>query len=301
MKKFALLKSKNILFLILVFHIQLGFAQYAPNPTRDNKTIEHTYYSLSYSEKDEQAEWVYYELTREEALGGASRTDNFRPDDAISTRSATQADYAKSGYDRGHLAPAADMGFNDVAMSESFYFSNMSPQNPSFNRGIWKKLEALTRNWALEYGAIHIATGPILNEEFETIGANKVSIPKYYYKVIYDEINQKAIGFILPNANSNAHLTSFAVPIDQVEELTGIDFFYQLNDELENQLETSFDTNLWLWTSTKTKAEVEEDTDDVEISHTNSTSQQCKGITQSGNQCQRKTKNASGYCTQHEK
>ncbi|MFV0554111.1 MAG: DNA/RNA non-specific endonuclease [Mangrovibacterium sp.] len=285
------MRKTLILNLTLLLVSFATWAQYTPQPTGNNQLIKHQYYSLSYSEKHEQAEWVYYELTREEAQGGASRTDNFRPDEAVKTQSAQLADYARSGYDRGHLAPAADMGFNATAMSESFYFSNMSPQDPSFNRGIWKKLEALTRNWALEYGAIHIATGAILNEDFPTIGTNQVSVPRYYYKVIYDEQNQKAIAFVLPNSNSSEPLQSFAVPIDQVEQLTGINFFYQLSDSLENQLEASCDVAQWIWNSSSTPKKSIGGTSAV----------QCKATTQAGTRCKRNTTNESGYCHQHEK
>ncbi|MFV0365858.1 MAG: DNA/RNA non-specific endonuclease [Mangrovibacterium sp.] len=294
-------KVTHFLGTVLVFLLsyQFSFAQYCPQPTSGNLLIHHTYYSLSYSEKHEQAEWVYYELTQEEAKGGASRTNNFRPDNAVKTQSAQLADYNGSGYDRGHLAPAADMGFNDTAMTESFYFSNMSPQDPGFNRGIWKNLEALVRNWGLTYGAIHIATGAILNEDFPTIGSNEVSIPKYYYKVIFDANQQKAIGFILPNASSSANVQSFTVPIDEVERLTGIDFFYQLEDTIEETLESTFDVAQWTWSSTAKTAP--KTTTKASESNTETSVNQCKATTQAGTRCKRKTSNANGYCTQHDK
>ena len=114
-------------------------------PTNNGELVHHPYYSHSYSEQYEQAEWVFYEIKKERVLGLVRRTDNFRSDEKISTNSATLSDYKGSGYDRGHLAPAGDMSFNYTAMSESFYMSNMSPQHPSFNRGIWKMLESLVR------------------------------------------------------------------------------------------------------------------------------------------------------------
>ena len=125
----------------------LSFSLFASDkdflPTGGNgQIVYHNGFSLQYSEQREQPIWIVYELIKEEVVSKAiSRTDNFRPDHSIKTGSATLADYKASGYDRGHLAPAADMGHSKESMSDSFYLSNMSPQVPQFNRGIWKKLE----------------------------------------------------------------------------------------------------------------------------------------------------------------
>lgn len=181
-------------------------------------------------------------------MGQIDRTDNFRADSTVSTGSASLADYKGSGYDRGHLAPAADMKFSDSAMRESFFMSNMSPQDPSFNRGIWKKLEAIVRQYAYDHQNIFIATGPVLNKEsFPTIGPNQVSIPEYYYKVILDyrEPEIKAIGFYIPNEKGSSPIEAYAVPIDVIEGLTGINFFSQLPDDVEEILESDFDISLW--------------------------------------------------------
>ncbi len=195
---------------------------------RDEKdVISYSGFSLLYDEKHEQARWVAYELTQAETVKGVERSNNFREDPNISTRSASNEDYSKSGYDRGHLAPASDMGWSTTSMEESFYYSNMSPQNPGFNRGIWKKLETQLRNWASDHDAIYVVTGPVLSEGLPTIGPNRVSVPKYYYKVILDnqEPGLHGIGFILPNEPSKLSLSSFAVSIDSVEKVTGLDFF----------------------------------------------------------------------------
>ena len=201
---------------------------------------------MSYNEKHEQANWVVYKLTANQLSGIFSRKDNFKIDAKVLTGSARLSDYKGSGYDRGHLAPAADMKISKISMSESFLMSNMSPQHPGFNRGIWKKLEELVRNWALKEETIYIATGPILEDNLPYIG-NNVSIPDYYYKVIldYSQPDIKGIGFILPNAKSNIPLTDYAVSIDKVEELTGIDFFTNLPDEIEMGIESSYNISLW--------------------------------------------------------
>ncbi len=221
-----------------------------PAFSADDPIFWYNGFTLLYDETHEQARWVAYELTADEVLEKvADRTDNFRPDPQVASGSAHKDDYYKSGYDRGHLAPAGDLGWSEESMSDSFYFTNMSPQEPGFNRGIWRELEELMRDWAVEAGSILITTGPILEEGLPSIGENQVSIPKSYYKVIidYTEPVLRGVGFIMDNKKSSEPLASFAVPIDQVEELTGIDFFFALPDQLEEALEADYDESLWVY------------------------------------------------------
>ena len=211
--------------------------------------VSHLGYTFLYNEDHEQASWVAYELTNEETSKTVERTDKFLPDPSVKTGTANNNDYLNSGYDRGHLAPAADMGWSETAMAESFYYSNMSPQQPSFNRGIWKKLEELVRTWAVEYTSLYIVTGPVLKPGLPSIGANKVSVPKYYYKVIldYTEPELKAIGFIMPNENIDHAIYDYAVSIDSVEKFTGIDFFPSLPDGQEKIIEATRCIPCWTW------------------------------------------------------
>ena len=206
-------------------------------------------FDLGYNEAGEQASWVVYVLTKDEVVNGSvSRSDNFRADTSISTGSASLADYRGSGYDRGHLAPAGDMTWDKEAMSQSFLLSNMSPQSPSFNRGIWADLEATIRTFAATEGSVYVVTGPVLTDgPYDTIGDNGVSIPNAYYKVVldYNEPEKKAIGFVLPNEGSDKDLSKFATSVDEIEELTEIDFFPQLPDEEETVLESSFEVDSW--------------------------------------------------------
>ena len=217
------------------------------------KLIQHAGYSFVYSEEHEQAKWVAYVLNNKELDGTFGRSDNFREDPSVSSGSASNLDYAKSGYDRGHLAPAADMKWSEKAMSESFYYSNMSPQLPAFNRGIWKILEEKLRDWALENDSILIVTGPILPSKTEkklaTIGPNSVTVPEYYYKAILDFKNEKSksIAFILPNKGSKMPLKSFVFTIDSLEKLSKIDFFYKLDNKLETSVESWFCKECWTW------------------------------------------------------
>ena len=213
------------------------------------EVIEHTGYTLSYNEKYEVPEWVAYELTREEVVTqSVERKDNFREDKAVTTGSATLNDYKKSGYDRGHMAPAADFRWSFDAMNDTFYLSNMCPQTHAFNAGIWSDLEEAVRSIAYEDECIYVVTGPVLTDgPYETIGENKVAVPKYFYKVILDYTAPtiKAIGFIMPHENSKEPLSYFAVTVDEVEDITGLDFFPLLPDDEEEKLESSLDTTLW--------------------------------------------------------
>ena len=217
-----------------------------------NDIVSHTYYTLSYSEDHEQAEWVYYVLNSNQLNSSTERKNNLRPDNKVKTSSAQLYDYKGSGYDRGHLAPATDMKYNTISMSESFFMSNMSPQSPSFNRGIWKKIEKQFRDWSYKYGELVIITGPVLKgENYGSIGHNKVTIPKWYYKVAIDPSNyERNLAILIENKGSSASIKSFVVTIDYLEEFSGLDFFHNLSDEIEESFESSIHTNLWDWNVT---------------------------------------------------
>lgn len=260
----------------------------------NEKIISHSGYSFVYSEEHEQAKWIAYELTKEETNSLFERTDKFLVDPMVSTGTAENSDYANSGYDKGHLAPAADMGWSAESMRESFYFSNMSPQLPGFNRGVWKRLEELMRSWAIEYNTIYIVTGPILKPGLSTIGTNRVSIPLEYYKVILDYTQPEvhAIGFILPNASSSASLNTFAMSIDEVEIRTGIDFFPALPDDQETKLEKEVCQSCWHWSAIKTN-------NSSGSNQKSGTTVQCSGITKAGTRCKRMTSSENGRCYQH--
>ncbi|MFM8348969.1 MAG: DNA/RNA non-specific endonuclease [Bacteroidota bacterium] len=267
-----------------------------------DQVIRHLAYTLSYSEAHEQARWVAYELTAAETRGPEERASGFYEDPAVRTGSATNADYAGSGYDRGHLAPAGDMTWSETAMRESFYYSNMSPQVPAFNRGIWKKLETLVRAWAQEYDGVYVVTGPVLGPGLHSIGPENVSVPEWYYKVILDGrgTGWKAIGFLMANAASSAPLTSFAVPVDEVELRTGIDFFPALADDAEALVEGVVQLSDWDWKSTvgaDTSPKPVVERMDSAPSHTGSV--QCSGVTKKGLRCRNRTLHPSGRCHLH--
>lgn len=207
-------------------------------------------YVVCYRESYEQAEWAAYCLEKEELVKNASRGNDFRPDPEITTESASLADYKKSGYDRGHLAPAADFSFSEEAMSESFYLSNMSPQAPGLNREIWQYLEGQVRKWAEDYGKVCVVTGPVFEKpatEYDSIGPNQVSVPEYYYKALLAPHGDslKAIGFILPNNKCPDTFWDYAVSVDEIERLTNLDFFHLLDDTLENKIEANTSLEGW--------------------------------------------------------
>lgn len=225
---------KSFLLNLLFLSINLAlFAQY--EPIAKGERAKHTFYQLDYNEEHEQPNWVHYVLTKENLSGETQRTNKFKADPKVSTGSAQLTDYRGSGYDRGHLCPAADMKQSKIAMQETFYMSNMSPQHPSFNRGIWKMCEAHFRS--LLNDTLYIVTGPILKKDLNSIGSNKVTIPEAYYKIAYDKKIGRMYAYVIPNKKNYEPLATFKTSVDQIEELTGIDFFYQLPDKLEHELE----------------------------------------------------------------
>lgn len=216
-----------------------------------SQIISHTAYTLSYNGQYKVPNWVCYELTREELEGDASRSNRFVPDpDVAPAESATLSDYSKSGFDRGHIAPAADFNWSKQAKDESFYLSNMAPQRPSFNRGIWKRLEDRVRFWADRDSAICVVAGPVLpasGDEYERIGTNQVLVPELFYKVVacFTSEGARAVAFVMPNEGSDEEIWHYAVSVDSVEHLTGIDFFYTLPDSIECAIEQSYTLSDW--------------------------------------------------------
>lgn len=224
--------------------------------------VQHKYYALSYLEKYEIAEWVAWELTADRLnQEWVERSNNFRPDPKVASGSAVPDDYRNTRFDRGHLAPAADMAFSEEAMSETFYLSNIAPQDPAFNKGVWRELEELTRDWAKRFKHLYVVTGPVFNAPIKFwIGENQVAVAPAFYRVLLDldEPEKKAIAFIVPNALSTERIETYATNIDEVENLTGIDFFSNLiEDALEEQLESSFDMSLWKTNDKKFQIRVE--------------------------------------------
>ena len=225
---------------------QSSWAMPAILPTET--VTQHSAYSLVYNHKHMQAKWVAYNLTYGNTVGGAERSSKFSIDPSISPRTAVTSDYTKTGYDRGHLAPAGDMKFSAQAMSESFYMSNVSPQLPGFNRGIWKKLEEQFRSWAPSSHPVFVVTGPVLTDPISShIGQTcSISVPQRFYKIMLDTASpMRAIAFVMSNNSSTQPLSSFAMSIDEAERITGMDFFPKLNDLQEAKIEKTLLLQQW--------------------------------------------------------
>lgn len=211
--------------------------------------VEHEGYVLSFNSTYKVANWAAYELTGKEVQTQKSnRFNKFLLDPAIKGGTALNEDYIHSGYDRGHLVPAGDMKWSAKAMRESFYLSNIIPQKPKLNQGIWKKLEEQIREWAIEDSALLITAGPVLRNNLRRLGKSRVAIPDTMYKVIVSPYGKepKGIAFLFANKGyGKTPLQSLAIPIDSVEKITGIDFFPGLPDEMENKVESRIDIKKW--------------------------------------------------------
>ena len=214
---------------------------------RQEQIIRHSGYTVSYNKDLKIPNWVSYELTREETRGKENRGNRFIADPLATGPIATNADYTRSGYDKGHMAPAADMKWSPEAMKESFYFSNMCPQHPQLNRRGWKNLEDKIRNWAIADSAIIIICGPIIEKQPKTIGKNKVVVPQQFFKVVLSPFVKpiRAIGFLFNNEQAVEPLSSYVVTVDSIESLTNMDFFAPLPDEIENRIEADANYSLW--------------------------------------------------------
>ncbi|MFP4460300.1 MAG: DNA/RNA non-specific endonuclease [Candidatus Zixiibacteriota bacterium] len=246
--KNAILTSILLGLLLLAGCSSRQYMLYEPHGRSGGQFVRHSAYTVSYNENYELANWVAYELTREELNGKFERTNDFRPDPMIFDSTADVDDYYNSGYDRGHLAPAADMAFSSIAMSESFFFSNIAPQEASFNRGIWKKLESQVRDWAEEYGEVQIVTGPAyIDVNPPRIGDNEVAVPDYFFKtvLVWNTDVKKAIGFLMPNKRCEKDLSDYAVSVDSVETFTGFDFYHVLPDDIEETIEREASVYEW--------------------------------------------------------
>ena len=212
-----------------------------------NQIVHHQNYSLSYSEEHEQAEWVAYELKESQLSSVNHKRPYFEIDKAVKTGAANWRNYKKSGYDRGHLCPAGDRRFSKEAHDETFLTSNISPQNHAFNAGVWNRLEQKVRYWAKKNKGVFVITGGVLKNGLNSIGDENVSVPEQFYKVLLDNTKGeiKILAFLLPHEDSKLPLYKFVVSVDTIESLTGIDFFPQLEDNIEDKLEKSNSYKNW--------------------------------------------------------
>ena len=221
--------------------VQLEGLEIPVAKSQQHQILQRTGYTLSYHPKYLTPQWVAWELTKEETKGNAERNNTFYTDKEIIGTQANTSDYSNSGYDRGHMAPAGDMKWSKKAMKESFYMSNICPQNHNLNKGDWNELEAKTRTWAKRYGKAYIVCGPIYHKgkRIEHIGKNRIAVPHAFFKaiLIYQKDTPMAMGFYFENKTNYQKLENYLTSINYLEELTGLDFFSALPDDIENYIE----------------------------------------------------------------
>ena len=197
-------------------------------------------FTISYNNYLKCPNWVAWELTRGELQGEIPRESTFRPDPELPEPRVKHSDYSHSGYDRGHMAPAADMKWSEKAMQESFFTSNICPQNRNLNRGDWNDLEELCRAWGQKYGRVYIVCGPVFKSKVtKRLKKGNVSIPDQFFKVvlIYNRKDPKAMGFLFNNKSGSNDLDKYMVSVDYIEGITGLDFFHKIPDSIENKIE----------------------------------------------------------------
>lgn len=201
------------------------FLEYG-SPSLQGDFLCRTGFALGHDPQARIPLWVIERLGLASLNGGVQRTDNFRADpDLVPGRRAELEDYAGSGYDRGHMAAAGNLTWSNQAMVESFYLSNIAPQNPTLNRGAWARLESDIRNWVLERTDLVIITGPVFGAQDPMIGPSPVRVPVAFYKIVFDPFRREAVGFVYPNSPPTSNdPADYRVPVVQIERTTGLAF-----------------------------------------------------------------------------
>ena len=216
-------------------------------PKSNNQIVHHHTYSLSYNEQHEQAEWTAHILRASDITSKDYKRPYFEIDNKVKTKAAHWRNYKKSGYDKGHLVPAGDRKATKAAYDETFLTSNTSPQIHEFNAGIWNTVEQKTRYYAKRYNEVYVITGSVLKDGLKSIGSEDVSVPEQFYKILYrNDLNGgKMLAFLMPHQDTNKSIYDFITSVDQIEKITGTDFFYQLPDHIEDRLEAENSSKGW--------------------------------------------------------
>lgn len=220
---------------------------YLPTNIVGSQLIKYSQFTISYNPTHKQSDWVAYELTATEVNAKQERCNCFNIDKNISSDPVSYRDYSSSGFDKGHLCPAADCNISKQANEESFLMTNMSPQLPLFNRGIWSDLEEWVRETAVSYSTVYVTTGPVFVNNLGTLSEKKITIPGYYYKTLLrlegDKV--KTIAFLIPHVGAVGKLQDYVVSVNTIETITGIDFYPELNDSMENKVESQIELRKW--------------------------------------------------------
>lgn len=235
-------------------------------------------YIVGFDDDLKLPEWVAYYLEKSELKAVTKRDDlfQFHPDVPEKFQNSPYS-FRGSGYDRGHMAPSADLCWSVSAMYESFYMTNMAPQLAAFNRGVWKETEELTRNWARHYNGVYVISGSVFQPYTLSMPTGSgVEIPKQFFKIIFREEDSEAIAFLFENKKLSGNPRKYITNINTIEELTGLDFFSEFEDEKEERIESKSDASKWKFNIG-----------------------QCFGTTQKGTRCKRKVSGGNKYCYQH--
>ena len=221
----------------------------APLKDRPEQILHRKGYTTSYNRETKSPNWVAWHLTKSHTYGSVKRSNEvFMEDSDVKAPRATDNDYYNSRYDRGHMCPAGDNKWDKQAMEQSFLFTNVCPQNHGLNKYEWNDLEMLCRDWAREYGAIDVVCGPVYSSsgEQKTIGKNRVWVPDAFFKVVLCRQGKaKAIGFLYRNEGKKQPMAEAVCTVDDVERLTGLDFFPELDDKIENRIEATATLTDW--------------------------------------------------------
>ena len=206
-------------------------------------------YTTSYNAENKIPNWVAWRLTSNHVKGRYGRDFmEFHEDMDVKAPRAEDGDYYTSGYDRGHMCPSGDNKWSNEAQEQSFLFTNICPQRHGLNAGAWNDVEMQCREWAKRYGTLYIVCGPVLyQQEHRAIGRHRVVVPEAFFKVILrkENANYKAIGFVYENRSAKRDMSRYVRSIDEIEELTGLDFFSLLPDDVENTIEASSNLRDW--------------------------------------------------------
>ena len=204
---------------------------------KPEQIIHHIGYTVSWNPVLLLPNWVAYELTADELIGSEERTNHFKPDPLVEGDPVVTRDYSNSGYDRGHMAPAADMRWSAQAMRESFYMTNICPQNHNLNAGDWKALEERVRDMAEQYEHVYVCCGPIISDPYQTIGQErKIAVPEAFFKVILTEQDgeYQTEAYVMNNEAGHKKLSTYKRPLQEVENITGLQFFYAVLPHSDN-------------------------------------------------------------------
>ena len=222
----------------------------APLNDRPEQILHRRGYTTSYNRTTKTPNWVAWHLTAAHTHGRIQREEEvFTEDEDIPQgQRATDNDYYNSRYDRGHMCPAGDNKWDQLAMTQSFLFTNICPQNHGLNKYEWNDLEKLCRDWARQYGAVDVVCGPLFTTsgQQKTIGRNKVWVPDAFFKVVLcRQGTPKAIGFVYRNEGKKQPMSDAVRSVDDIERLTGMDFFPALDDNIENKVEAKANLADW--------------------------------------------------------